>query len=61
MSDEQPASPGEGLNPGHGDSGTALHAIGDQVTIDVDGTLVRASIAKTNTREQTHKYLVSYV
>jgi hypothetical protein len=61
MSDEQPAPPGGGLNPEHDDSDTALHAVGDQATIDVDGTLVRASVAQTNTREQPHKYLVSYV
>ena len=61
MSDEQPTPPGGGLNLEHDDSDTALHAVGDQATIDVDGTLVRASVAQTNTREQPHKYLVSYV
>jgi hypothetical protein len=59
MSDEQPPPPEEGLHPGHGDSDTTSRAVGDQVTIDVDGTLVRASIAKTNTQKQIH--LVSYV
>jgi hypothetical protein len=61
MSDEQPPSSEEGLGPGHGDSDNTLRAVGDQVTIDVDGTLVRASIAKTNTQKRIHEYLVSYV